>query len=197
MSSDSAGSSEEGRPELFPSKHQVAGHRFEDGKRGSLVDGNGHFFKPLQAGPRGEREAAFYKRVSERTPESAYDDDAFEATSSSGEHEHNASTTLHVRLARWLARYHGTVQLEGKYGGGGLRHVELDDVTHRYKQPAIADIKVRALPGAPLHAAKPLAPYPPLSWRGGSAPSPLSWPSARCRRPRVGRARVRAPPLGR
>lgn len=34
-----------------------------DGKAGSLVDGRGHFYKPLQKGPRGDRERAFYDAV--------------------------------------------------------------------------------------------------------------------------------------
>ncbi|KDD73215.1 hypothetical protein H632_c2418p0, partial [Helicosporidium sp. ATCC 50920] len=41
----------------------VAGHLFEEGKAGSLVDDYGHFYKPLQAGPRGERELAFYQAI--------------------------------------------------------------------------------------------------------------------------------------
>ncbi|EFN50926.1 hypothetical protein CHLNCDRAFT_141721 [Chlorella variabilis] len=42
---------------------QVAGHLFEDGKAGSLIDDRGHFYKPLQRGPRGDRERAFYDVV--------------------------------------------------------------------------------------------------------------------------------------
>lgn len=34
-----------------------------DGKAGSLVDDRGHFYKPLQRGPRGDRERAFYDAV--------------------------------------------------------------------------------------------------------------------------------------
>ncbi|KAL4424338.1 hypothetical protein ABPG75_001639 [Micractinium tetrahymenae] len=47
-------------PRLRPCEHQVAGHLFEDGKAGSLIDDRGHFYKPLQRGPRGDRERAFY-----------------------------------------------------------------------------------------------------------------------------------------
>ncbi|KAL4431979.1 hypothetical protein ABPG77_000246 [Micractinium sp. CCAP 211/92] len=43
----------------------VAGHLFEDGKAGSLIDDRGHFYKPLQRGPRGDRERAFYAAIAE------------------------------------------------------------------------------------------------------------------------------------
>ncbi|KAK9868755.1 hypothetical protein WJX84_007552 [Apatococcus fuscideae] len=40
-----------------------AGHLFEDGKAGSFVDECGHFYKPLQNGPRGRREQEFYELI--------------------------------------------------------------------------------------------------------------------------------------
>ena len=48
---------------LKPCTHQVAGHLFEEGKAGSLVDGKGRFYKPIQPGPRGNREGEFYDYV--------------------------------------------------------------------------------------------------------------------------------------
>mmetsp|Transcript_14695 Transcript_14695/g.44358 ORF Transcript_14695/g.44358 Transcript_14695/m.44358 type:complete len:789 (+) Transcript_14695:333-2699(+) len=48
---------------LRPCRHQVAGHLFEEGKAGSLVDDAGHFYKPMQRGPRGDRELRFYELV--------------------------------------------------------------------------------------------------------------------------------------
>ncbi|KFM27677.1 Inositol polyphosphate multikinase beta [Auxenochlorella protothecoides] len=48
---------------LRPCLHQVAGHMFEEGKAGSFVDDVGHFYKPLQQGPRGDRERAFYEDI--------------------------------------------------------------------------------------------------------------------------------------
>ncbi|KAK2080304.1 hypothetical protein QBZ16_000157 [Prototheca wickerhamii] len=36
---------------------------FKQGKAGSFVDDVGHFYKPLQAGPRGDRERAFYESI--------------------------------------------------------------------------------------------------------------------------------------
>ena len=37
-----------------------------DGKAGSLVDDQGHFYKPLQYGPRGDRERAFYQSMADQ-----------------------------------------------------------------------------------------------------------------------------------
>jgi hypothetical protein len=34
-----------------------------EGKAGSFVDDKGHFYKPIQPGPRGDRERAFYEAV--------------------------------------------------------------------------------------------------------------------------------------
>lgn len=47
-------------------EHQVAGHLFEQGKAGSLVDEHGHFYKPIQPGPRGDREKEFYLLLKEK-----------------------------------------------------------------------------------------------------------------------------------
>lgn len=49
--------------DLKPCEHQVAGHLFEEGKAGCLVDNRGHFYKPIQPGPRGDREKEFYERL--------------------------------------------------------------------------------------------------------------------------------------
>lgn len=56
--------SSNGLSTLKAAPHQVAGHLFERGKAGSLIDDMGHFYKPLQPGPRGEREETFYRYVS-------------------------------------------------------------------------------------------------------------------------------------
>jgi hypothetical protein len=52
--------------DLRPCDHQVAGHLFEQGKAGCLVDDRGHFYKPIQPGPRGDREKNFYLLVKEQ-----------------------------------------------------------------------------------------------------------------------------------
>uniref|UniRef100_A0A0E0CMV5 Uncharacterized protein n=1 Tax=Oryza meridionalis TaxID=40149 RepID=A0A0E0CMV5_9ORYZ len=50
--------------DLRPPEHQVARHRASTDKLGPLVDGEGLFYKPLQAGEHGEQEAAFYATFS-------------------------------------------------------------------------------------------------------------------------------------
>lgn len=59
--------------DLKPCQHQVAGHLFEQGKAGSLVDGRGHFYKPIQPGPRGDREKSFYAFLKEKREEDRID----------------------------------------------------------------------------------------------------------------------------
>lgn len=58
--------SSNGLSTLKAAPHQVAGHLFERGKAGSFIDDVGHFYKPLQPGPRGEREENFYAYVSSK-----------------------------------------------------------------------------------------------------------------------------------
>ena len=58
--------SRKGLSTLKAAPHQVAGHLFERGKAGSFIDDVGHFYKPLQPGPRGEREEGFYTYVSSK-----------------------------------------------------------------------------------------------------------------------------------
>jgi hypothetical protein len=41
---------EQPKPAFKVAANQVAGHRFEDGRVGSLVDDSGRFYKPLQDG---------------------------------------------------------------------------------------------------------------------------------------------------
>jgi 1D-myo-inositol-tetrakisphosphate 5-kinase/inositol-polyphosphate multikinase len=46
-------------------ERQVAGHGLDDPSSAPLIDDSGGFYKPLQNGTRGEREAEFYVRVLE------------------------------------------------------------------------------------------------------------------------------------
>uniref|UniRef100_A0A804UKD6 Inositol polyphosphate multikinase n=1 Tax=Zea mays TaxID=4577 RepID=A0A804UKD6_MAIZE len=50
--------------DLHPPEHQVVGHRTSASKLGPLIDGSSLFYKPLQAGDRGEHEVAFYEAFS-------------------------------------------------------------------------------------------------------------------------------------
>eukprot|EP00891_Asterochloris_glomerata_P004565 jgi/Astpho2/4565/Aster-00147 len=147
---------------LRPCKHQVAGHLFEEGKAGSLVDEQGHFYKPVQNGPRGRREREFYELVSrlvalDRTAaldsQQGHQDfgqdctEEAEETSSSGRsdeeslaaHAGNADMPFTVRNAVMLSSipgFYGTVEIDGPL------LLELEDVAKRYRHPSIIDIKV-------------------------------------------------------
>eukprot|EP00850_Spirogloea_muscicola_P016323 SM000131S26753 [mRNA] locus=s131:312710:315314:+ [translate_table: standard] len=94
-------------PNLRPSAHQVSGHRFEEGRRGSLVDESGRFYKPLQGGERGDQETSFYEKI-------------------------QADESVPKNILAYFPRYYGTV------------HAVLENLTHGYKHPAVADIKMGA-----------------------------------------------------
>lgn len=142
---------------LQPCKHQVAGHLFEEGKAGSLVDEKGHFYKPVQNGPRGRREREFYERVRSelRTEKAARlrlgaqasvsedvsDDDDQASVSGRSDDESDAQTKLpfSVRNAAMLAtvpRFFGVVEMDN------VTLLELEDVAKRYRHPSIIDIKL-------------------------------------------------------
>jgi 1D-myo-inositol-tetrakisphosphate 5-kinase/inositol-polyphosphate multikinase len=54
---------EQPKPAFKVAANQVAGHRFEEGRVGSLVDDSGRFYKPLQDGARGDHETLFYDKI--------------------------------------------------------------------------------------------------------------------------------------
>ncbi|KAK9811655.1 hypothetical protein WJX72_007711 [[Myrmecia] bisecta] len=142
---------------LRPCKHQVAGHLFEEGKAGSLVDDRGHFYKPLQMGPRGDREREFYEHImsavrneqdelmdTEASHSGNLSDDGSEAsvsgrTSEDDEEHRQQHLPFSVRnavLLRSIPRFYRTVELDGR------KLLELEDVARRYRHPSIIDIKV-------------------------------------------------------
>mmetsp|Transcript_226 Transcript_226/g.743 ORF Transcript_226/g.743 Transcript_226/m.743 type:complete len:376 (-) Transcript_226:226-1353(-) len=107
-----------------PSKNQVAGHRFEDGKQGCLANNEGLFYKPIQSGARGEREKTFYQ-------------------------EHLPKLPLDVQTM--FPNFYRLVQVS-LWGMGGTSHLELEDITHGYLRPCVMDVKVGFqtwYPGAP------------------------------------------------
>ena len=122
-------------PSLRPCPHQVAGHL------NALIDDTGRFYKPLQAGARGVRERAFYKRI---------------------EHERRTSPSFAARHAPFLAalpRFHGVVEEaagagESEAGGPSTTSTPclvLEDAAAPFTCPCIADLKVGArtwYPGA-------------------------------------------------
>ncbi|CAL5229779.1 g13168 [Coccomyxa viridis] len=142
---------------LKPCKHQVAGHLFEEGKAGSLVDDSGHFYKPLQTGPRGQREWKFYETVQHEKQAAA----ATSSTVGTGDQNGNSSAPTPSRhsssngvvsqqcspgqepfcernavLLSFIPTYYGVIDLRGRH------LVELEDVAQQYHRPSIIDIKV-------------------------------------------------------
>uniref|UniRef100_A0A0D9VGI1 Inositol polyphosphate multikinase n=1 Tax=Leersia perrieri TaxID=77586 RepID=A0A0D9VGI1_9ORYZ len=109
--------------DLRPPEHQVAGHRASTDKLGPLVDGTGLFYKPLQAGDRGEHELAFYT--------------AFAA---------HPAVPPRVRDA-FFPRFHGMRLLPTparSAGGEPYPHIVLDDLLAGIPSPCVADVKIGA-----------------------------------------------------
>ena len=112
----------ESPPDLKPCKYQVAGHLPENGKTGSLVDGCGRFYKPLQPGARGKNELNFYRKVS--SPEFL------------DVQEDEEQWSQRVELLRFVPRFYGSVMLpEGQY-------LILEDLVFGYRRPCVMDIKI-------------------------------------------------------
>lgn len=123
-------------PDLHPPEHQVAGHRASASKLGPLIDGSGLFYKPLQAGDRGEHEVAFYE--------------AFSA---------HAAVPARIRDT-FFPRFHGTRLLptEAQPGEPHL-HLVLDDLLAGFEAPCVADIKIGAITWPPSSPEPYIAKY--------------------------------------
>ncbi|KAF3323553.1 inositol polyphosphate multikinase beta-like protein [Carex littledalei] len=106
---------------LKPPEHQVAGHEAGAGKVGPLVDGSGHFYKPLQPGDeRGAQEVAFYTSFSSdpRVPSS---------------------------IRSFFPSFGGTQLLRTSDSSDVLLpHVVLEDLLHGYSGPSVMDVKIGA-----------------------------------------------------
>jgi inositol-polyphosphate multikinase len=112
-------------PGLRPCPHQVAGHLWTPGSGGTpgaLVDGAGRFYKPLQPGPRGERERAFYETCAAAAAASP------------------AFAARHAPLLAALPRFHGFVAWEEE--SRRLLLLALEDVAAPYARPCVLDIKI-------------------------------------------------------
>ena len=137
-------------PALHPYPYQVAGHTTPDGAPGALGDGAGRFYKPLQAGVRGERERAFYEGVTRLAATSGGDGD-----SDGDDHPAGPFTVRAAPLLAALPRFHGVAAAGGPEN---TLFLVLEDVAAGYARPCLADIKVGArawYPGAsPADAAK-------------------------------------------
>lgn len=124
-------------PRLRPCKHQVAGHLFEEGKAGSLVDDFGQFYKPLQEGPRGVRELEFYTRafmapLAKRR--STREEEDCEVVRKLGLQP--PRTTSRKKLFQFVPRFSGTVE------SGGRGFLVLEDVATAYSKPCVIDVKI-------------------------------------------------------
>jgi hypothetical protein len=104
-------------PALRVFARQVAGHGVGSRERGFLEYG-ALVLKPFLDHGRGEREAKFYA--------DAFADDASPAIAA---------------LRRFLPRYHGAVAVRAADGSERL-YLSLEDVTHGFAYPCIADIKM-------------------------------------------------------
>lgn len=112
--------------DLRPPEHQVAGHRASASKLGPLVDGSGLFYKPLQAGDRGEHEVAFYEAFSTHPAVQPRIRDTF------------------------FPRFHGTRLLPTEARPGEpYPHLVLDDLHAGLEAPSVADLKIGAITWPP------------------------------------------------
>ncbi|WZN59643.1 inositol polyphosphate multikinase [Chloropicon roscoffensis] len=114
-----------GAPGLTAAPHQIAGHLFSHGKVGSLVCDSGFFYKPLQAGPREERERGLYEAVK---ASAEADSDEEEATTT--------SSSLLRDLSGFVPAFYGVLEM------GGITYMKLEDVCKRYDRPCLIDVKI-------------------------------------------------------
>lgn len=107
---------------LKPCKYQVAGHLPENGKNGSLVDGCGRFYKPLQPGARGINELNFYRKVSSA--------DFLE------DQEDEEQWNQKVEMLRYVPRFYGSVTFADR------QYLILKDLVFGYRCPCVMDVKI-------------------------------------------------------
>eukprot|EP00210_Caulerpa_lentillifera_P006436 g6148.t1 len=111
---------------LKPCKYQVAGHLPENGKRGSLVDEHGRFYKPLQPGPRGTNELNFYGKV--------FSEEFLEVND-----EDEEEWSRRVELRRFVPTFYGCISLATT---ADRPHLILQDVVYGYSKPCVMDVKI-------------------------------------------------------
>jgi len=111
--------------------HQVAGHLFEEGKCGSLVCERGFFYKPMQCGPRGERERDFYEKLTARMAGGS------ECSGSGNEDDGECvdASSLQV-LSGFVPKFFGLVDLNG------VTYMKMEDLARQYRFPCIMDVKI-------------------------------------------------------
>lgn len=104
----------------MPLPTQIAGHGSEgDGQRAILKREDGKLLKPIQAPPKGPREAEFYRKISQsRDP-------------------------IDIRLRNFIPKFHGIEQV-GFTNGIIVTEdfLVLDDITENFIMPNVMDVKI-------------------------------------------------------
>jgi len=109
---------EQPKPAFKVAANQVAGHRFEEGRVGSLVDDSGRFYKPLQDGARGDKETLFYDKIW-------------------------SDTAVPPAVKAFFPHFYGTINIDAP-DGSSIRHAIMEDLTHGFTHPCIIDAKIGA-----------------------------------------------------
>ncbi|CAK8673244.1 unnamed protein product [Clavelina lepadiformis] len=134
-----------------PLSHQVAGHRYGQGRLGigMLQYMDGSILKPVQPPPRGEREVRFYRELFDPNCE----DPVF--------------LTLRPFLPKLLGIWTPPVPAENPTGAPAYSYLKLEDACRRFRNPSILDIKIGRVAHDPHADEKKrtamTARYPPLS----------------------------------
>nr|XP_024385607.1 inositol polyphosphate multikinase alpha-like isoform X5 [Physcomitrium patens] len=97
--------------------NQVAGHRFEEGRVGSLIDDSGRFYKPLQTGARGDKEVNFFKRF-------------------------HSDVNVPSSVKSFFPNFFGTIEIDTPNGGGLVRHAVMENLTNGFQHPSVMDVKI-------------------------------------------------------
>ncbi|XP_064644352.1 inositol polyphosphate multikinase-like [Lineus longissimus] len=104
-------------PGLKPLHHQVAGHKYGEGKTGlgCLQSPDGLMLKPVQRAPKGPREQSFYETMNS---------------------EKILSDSSLLKLREFLPNYFGTYQDHDNV------YMKLEDCASKYNKPCIMDVKM-------------------------------------------------------
>lgn len=109
-------------PVLQPCKYQVAGHLPENGKMGSLVDGHGRFYKPLQPGKRGNNELSFYRKISSAEFLQAAEEEEI--------------WNQKMQLRQFVPSFFGSATWADR------QYLILKDLVFGYRRPCVMDVKI-------------------------------------------------------
>eukprot|EP00058_Branchiostoma_floridae_P011280 XP_002596768.1 hypothetical protein BRAFLDRAFT_120494 [Branchiostoma floridae] len=127
-----------------PLEHQVAGHRYGQGKtkKGMLQHDDGTVLKALQPPPLGQRELGFYQKIFE---------------------EENTNSQDLLTLRQFMPKYLGKFVPEDDQSQVFIR---LEDITRKFRQPCILDVKVGRRRRPDFNPKREKTRYPPLDLLG-------------------------------